>query len=61
MTTAGKLRIYFYFTTNKGGTPPAIAAYIPPSVKIKLAMVIGTIVQDAGEVIRQRFGAKFDQ
>lgn len=60
-TTAGKLRIYFFFTTINGGTPPAIATYNAPAVKIKLAMVSGTIVQDAGQVIRQRSGARFDQ
>jgi len=60
-TVISKLRIYFYFTKTSDGTSPAIATYTPPAVKIKLAMVSGTIVQDAGKVIRQRSGARFVQ
>ena len=49
----GKVRLYFFFAKNNGTAPP-LSTYTPPSFKIKLAMVSGTIVAEVQQLIRQR-------
>lgn len=53
----GKVRLYFFFAKNNG-TAPTLSTYTPPSFKVKLAMVSGTVVAEVQQLIRQRTATK---
>jgi len=59
-STAGKLRVYFFFV-KVNGVAPTLMTYTPPPIRIKLAMVSGTVVQNVQRVIQQRSGARFGE
>ena len=53
----GKLRLFFFFSKNNGAAP-TLSTYVPPPLKVKLAMVSGAIVSEVQQLIRQRTATK---
>ncbi|MBS1661753.1 MAG: hypothetical protein JST68_11970 [Bacteroidetes bacterium] len=57
-TTPGKIRLFFFFSKNTAAAP-TLSTYVPPPLKVKLAMVTGTIVAEAKQLIQQRTAGKY--